>query len=187
MAKKTAMKALLQSIGRCLWDLEACFLGIRPSLDHNKQPFRGKQAWRAKLAGKPILESLMRIVLWGMQGDLSFFVKDLRMKNFNAAGLEGMCNFCWANTLPLEDPESVPWTHAQKGCKCRKGLYQADPRAKILPSNHPIFLLITRFFLMLDCLRVLEQDGVSSHIVANCLVTILQEREWAEGTQAKAS
>ena len=87
-----------------------------------------------------------------------------------------MCSFCCANTLPLEDPESVPWTHAQKGCKWRKGLYQADPWAKILPSNHPIFLLITRFFLMLDCLRVLEQDGVSSHIVANCLVTILQER-----------
>ena len=146
--------------------MQNCFLGKRPSLDHKNKPFRGKNAWRAKLAGQDILENLMRIVVWGMQGDLSFFVKDLRMTNWNASGLGGMFNFCWANTLPLEDPDSRPWTHAQKDCKWGQGLYQADPYAKIAPSNHPIFQLITRFFLMLDCLHCLEQDGVSSHCVA---------------------
>ena len=34
---------------------------------------------------------------------------------------------------------------------------------------------MSRFFFMLDSLHTLEQKGVSSHAVANALVTILQE------------
>ena len=34
---------------------------------------------------------------------------------------------------------------------------------------------MTRFFFMLNSLHTLEQKGVSSHCVANALVTILQE------------
>jgi hypothetical protein len=160
-----------------LWDLEACFSGKRPKVDHRGRAFKGNQAWRAKLADKDILANKMRIVLWGILGDLDFFFKDLGTKHWNAAGEGGMCNFCPANTLPLNDPLAIPWTDHRKKALWKFLCYLASQWASIPPSSHPIWQLdgLTRFFLMQDCLHILEQAGVSSHCVGNCLVTILQE------------
>ena len=85
------------------WDMEAVFSGKRPLLDHRKRPFKGKDAWRARVAGEEILKCRKRLVNWGLLGDLDFFVNDLGLKHWNAKGEEGMCNFCGANTLPPEN------------------------------------------------------------------------------------
>ena len=132
------------------------------------------------MAGQDILKSKMRLVLWGLLGDLDFFFKDLGMRNWNACGEGGMCNFCPANTLPLEDPSSVPWTDARKSAlwKALKYILNLEVWAHVPPSSHPLWQLdgMSRFFFMLDCLHCLESKGVASHCVGNCLVTILQEQ-----------
>ena len=160
-----------------LWDLEVCLSGKRPSSDHRGRPFKGNQAWRGKLAGQDLLKSKKRAVLWGILGDLDFFFKDLKTKHWNAKGLGGMCNFCPANTLPLEDPDAVPWQDHRKKASWRALIFLAALWAGIPPSSHPIWQLpgLSRFHLMQDCLHILEQNGVSSHCVGNCLATILEE------------
>jgi hypothetical protein len=164
----------------CLCE-EACFLqnkfGI-PKVDHRGQPFKGNQAWRAKLAGKDILKCKKRPVLWGILGDLDFFFKDLRGKHWNASGEGGMCNFCPANTFALDHPLAIPWTDHRLAALWKALVYLASVWAAIPPSTHPLWQLdgISRFYLMQDCLHILEQNGVSSHCVGNCLATILQER-----------
>ena len=100
------------------------------------------------------------------------------MKHWNAAGEGGMCNFCPANTLPLQDPACIPWTDHRKKALWRSLIYLAEHWSSIPPSSHPIWQVdgMSRFFFMLDSLHCFEQKGVSSHCVANSLVTILQER-----------
>ena len=38
------------------WDMQACFEGKKPKLNHRGRPFKGLDAWRAKVAGKDILK-----------------------------------------------------------------------------------------------------------------------------------
>ena len=159
-----------------LWDLEACFLGRRPSKDHNGRHLTG---WRKKVAGQPILKSGLRVVIWGVLGDLDYFFKDLGMKHWSAAGEGGMCECCPANTLPLDHPASIPWNDFKKTAWWRLLCYLASLWAALPPSEHPLWLAklgLTRFFLMWDSLHICEQRGVASHCVGNALVTLLQEK-----------
>ena len=165
-----------------VWDCKSVFEGKWAKEDHLGGELTGR---RKNLAGQAICKGKYRMVCWGLLGDTDFFANDLNCKHWGALqkkdGLGEICEACPANN------STFPWNHWSESALCKLFCYKPEEWAAVLVSDHPIWELVTRFFIHYDGLHILEQNGCTAHAVASALVDILQKMPGREALEKKWS
>ena len=77
LPKSVAAKEAWDKIWAAIaWSVDAIAPGVHPHADENQNPWPAGSP-RASLAGKPLMPDGVFGVMWGMTGDLDFFMRDL--------------------------------------------------------------------------------------------------------------
>ena len=88
--------------GACIHLLNACYDGVHPHTDHLGVDWP-TNSHQSQLAGQEICQGNVRVVIWGIAGDLGFFGNELK---FPKHGSNDPCWFCPASRRG-EAPHSI--------------------------------------------------------------------------------
>ena len=158
------------------WSWDACAEGIFPLSFPGCVPFPAG-SWRAEMAGKPLAQGRdgynWCLGLIGHKCDTEHFANDLNLPHWNC---EEPCGWCGSNR------SNMPWTDVSQ-----HAAWLATVHGPVEFANrhrlcaHPLwrskFLCVLFYIFWFDCLHVLDNNGVCSHIIGNCLWSVLVFRQ----------
>jgi hypothetical protein len=145
------------------WSMDAIAAGVHPHTDENGNPWPLRSD-RASLAGKPLMPGGLFGVMWGMTGDLDYFMKDLGLPYHSSL------KFCWRCDC---DRSAKPWNDFRRSAAWRATVF-TPLQVRNRELDLPLFQAseMSPLMLMFDVMHVLDL-GICAHVIANILWTMV--------------
>ena len=164
LPKSVATDEAWDAIWRTLaWSMDAISAGKHPSVDENGDIWQAGSE-RSALAGQPLMPNNIFGVMWGMTGDLDYFMKDLGLPYHSSE------SFCWRCKCNRSDK---PWNDFRRNSAWRATILK-PLEVKSLQLNLPLFRAdcMSALMLMFDIMHVCDL-GIVAHVIANVLWTMV--------------
>ena len=145
------------------WSMDAIASGCHPAVDEEGKPWPANHV-RSAVAGKPLMAGNRFGVMWGMTGDLDYFMKDLGLPYHSSA------EFCWRCKCNRSDK---PWNDFRDNAAWRSEI-RTPLQVKALHLSNPLFAAseMSALMLMFDVMHVCDL-GITGHVIANTLWTLV--------------